>query len=620
MELREFLSHFEVVRRNHDDSFQVRCPGPSHLHGDRNPSLTITEADGKILLYCHAGCDPEEILEAVGLTMQDLIIKPSAQEDFSNIPQWQRNLEACYDYYDDDGEYAYSKLRYTGKKILYGFVENGKCDYRGAGKERFLYNLKDLKEAIAEGTPVYIVEGEKDVDTMRRLGLVATTAGSAGDWKKKFAKYFKGAWVTVLPDNDAQGQKMADRVEKDIKDLCNCYRVITVSEEEKGDVTDYLQAGHSKEDLLALIEKEPWITGGGKVHREIEGYTAQDLIRTEFPDIFFIVNDLLAVGSAILAAPAKTGKSWMMLQLAIAAAEGGYFLGHRVNQCEVLYFALEDSPRRLKDRLKKQLSGRPAPEGITFITEAPTIEDGLLAEIEKMVTNNPKIKLVIIDTLQKVKPPSSKTQTPYEQDYKLLGDITDLARRKDFCFLLIHHLKKSNGFQIDPFEKILGSTALQGSTDTMAVMEREKRTEDGAVLHITGRDIQPQDLALTFRNYQWESLGDVGSIEQMRLELAYRNHPAVITLKKKLEEVENDPNEPIKEYVVRAKDFREDVIKVTGETVGTSERNFMRVVGDFDIYFLKDGIEHIAPEPDRNTLHKGRRGRFHRYRHVKKKA
>lgn len=618
MEMREFLSHFEVVRRNHDDSFQARCPGPSHLHGDRNPSLTITEADGKILMHCHAGCEPEEILEAVGLTMQDLIIKPSAEEDFGNNPKWMQNLEKIYDYYDDDGEYAYSKLRYAGKKILYGYIEKNQCSYKVPGKERYLYNLKDLKEAIAEGKPVYIVEGEKDVDTMRGLGLVATTAGSAGDWKKKFAKYFKGAWVTVLPDNDAQGQKMADRVENDIKDLCNCYRVITVSEEEKGDVTDYLQAGHSKEDLLALIDAEPWITGGGKARREIESYTAQDLIRTEFPDIFFIVNDLLAVGSAILAAPAKTGKSWMMLQLAIAAAEGGYFLGHKVNQCEVVYFALEDSPRRLKDRLKKQLAGKPAPEGITFITEAPTIEDGLLVEIEKMITDNPKIKLVIIDTLQKVKPPSSKTQTPYEQDYRLLGDVTDLARRKDFCFLFIHHLKKSNGFQVDPFEKILGSTALQGSTDTMAVMEREKRTEDGAVLHITGRDIHPQDLALTFRDYRWESLGDAGSIEQMRLEQAYRNHPAIITLKKKLEEIENNPDEPIKEYVVRAKDFRADVAKEVGETIGTNEKNFMKIVGDFDVFLIEDGIEHIEPKERTTTTHKGKRGRFHRYHYTKK--
>ena len=112
---------------------------------------------------------------------------------------------------------------------------------------------------------------------------------------------------------------------------------------------------------------------GDRKH-EIEGYTAQALVKTEFPEIFFVVNDLLSIGSAILAAPAKTGKSWMMLQLAIAAAEGGYFLGKAVNKCHVVYFALEDSPRRLQDRLKKMLAGKEPPEGITFVTKAPRIE------------------------------------------------------------------------------------------------------------------------------------------------------------------------------------------------------------------------------------------------------
>lgn len=349
-----------------------------------------------------------------------------------------------------------------------------------------------------------------------------------------------------------------------------------------------------------------------KPHIEIESYTAQNLVRAEFPEIFFVVDDLLPAGSAILAAPAKTGKSWMMLQLTIAAAEGGHFLGKAVNKCHAVYFALEDSPRRLQDRLKKMLAGKDPPGGITFITKAPRIEDGLLGDIEKMVSEDPDIKLVIVDTLQKVKPPSSKTQTAYEQDYRLLGDVTDLAHRKGFCFLFLHHLKKGNGFSVDPFEKILGSTALQGSTDTMAVMEREKRTENEAVLHITGRDISPQDLVLAFNDYHWESMGDAGSIEQMRRELAYRNHPIVVTLKKRLAEIEADEDEPIKEYVARARDFREDVIKETGQVVGTNEKAFMHTAKEFDIYLLRDGIEHI--EPKGNTTHKGISARWHVYR------
>lgn len=353
-------------------------------------------------------------------------------------------------------------------------------------------------------------------------------------------------------------------------------------------------------------------------HIPLRAITAQKLISTEFPEIFFVVNDILSVGSVILSAAPKTGKSWMMLQLAVAVAEGGYFLNKKTEKCDVVYFALEDSPRRLQDRLKKMLKGQAPPEGITFVTEAPGIEQGLLKDIESMIDKNPKIKLVIIDTLQKVKPPSKANQTPYEQDYKLLSGITALAHRKDSCFLFLHHLRKGNGMKpLDPFENILGSTALQGATDIMMVMERENRIENDAVLHITGRDVEPQDLAISFNNYKWESHGDAGSIEQMRHEMEYRNHPAIITLKKRLAEIEADEDEPIKEYVVRAKDFRKDVMEETGKVVGTNEKNFMSIVNDFDIFLYKDGIKHEEPEKRTTTTYKGKNGRFHKYKHIK---
>lgn len=618
MELREILNLLDVERKISETSYQCRCPH----HFDSRASMTVTEKDGRILVYCHAGCETEDILEDIGLTMGDLTVKPAAAEDFGGEP-WQRGLEAVYDYFNEAGEYRYSKLRYRGKRIFNGVIERGRgCDFKAVPKDRHLYRLPQLIEHTEKkpGEPVYIVEGEKDADTLAKMGLAATTAGGANQWRRDFAKYFKSARVVILPDNDGPGKELAERIVKDIKGICHAYKVVGTSTAEHGDVTDYMGEGYGKEDLLDLVEAEPWTTGEGRQRARIESYTAESLAKTEFPEIFFVADGLLPAGSAILAAPAKTGKSWMMMQLAIAAASGGHFLGRKASKCHVAYFALEDSPRRLQDRLKKMLAGKDPPEGITFITRAPRIEDGLLADIERMVGEDPDIRLVIIDTLQKVKPPSSKTQTAYEQDYGILGDVTDLAHRKGFCFLLLHHLKKSSGFNVDPFEKILGSTALQGSTDTMAVMEREKRTEDEAVLHVTGRDIPPQDLALAFNNYRWESMGDAGSIERMRAELAYRNHPVTVTLKKKLAEIEAEGGEPVKEYVARAKDFREDVIKETGQVVGTSERNFMTIAKGFDIYLLKDGIEHIEPEPNRNTLHKGKRGRFHRYHYVKEKS
>lgn len=447
MEMREFLSHFEVVRQNGDHSFQARCPGPSHTHGDRNPSLTISEADGKILMHCHAGCEPEEILEAVGLTMQDLIIKPSAEEDFGNNPKWMQNLEKIYDYYDDDGEYAYSKLRYAGKKILYGYIEKNQCSYKVPGKERYLYNLKDLKEAIAEGKPVYIVEGEKDVDTMRGIGLVATTAGSAGDWKKKFAKYFKGAWVTVLPDNDAQGQKMADRVEKDIKDLCNCYRVITVSEEEKGDVTDYLQAGHSKEDLLALIDAEPWITGG-KRDAKLKNLNEIEVKKVDWlVDGYLPLNQIVTIGGD--GGSAKT-TTWAAILAALSSGRPTPFEELNAQHefidepKKVMFFSSEDPVAEvLKPKILKHGG---IMENIYFmdLTDDRFQELQFGGELLESLIGQYSPAVVVFDPIQSFIAPDVQMGSR-NQMRQCFNPLVGLCNKYSVTIFLIAHANKSNG-------------------------------------------------------------------------------------------------------------------------------------------------------------------------------
>lgn len=610
MQLNEVITYFEVERQISTTSYQVKCP----VHGDRKASLTISEKDDKILMYCHAGCPTEEIVEAVGLTMADLTITSTAQEDFANVPQWQKNLEAIYDYYDDAGEYAYSKLRYAGKKILYGYVENGKCDYKGAGKERYLYNLKALRQAVEEQEPVYIVEGEKDVETMRKLGLVATTAGGTSDWRKKYAKYFKGAWVTILPDNDEPGEKLARQIARDIQDICYCFRKITVSEKEKGDVSDYIEAGHSKADLLKLIETEPWEINGEKEPPPLETYTAAELLRMDLQPPRMIVNGLFPEGVGILSAPSKMGKSWFALDMGLSIIKGEPVMGFTTNRCGVIYFALEDSWTRLQRRLKKLTGAECVPEGLTLVTKCEPIHKGFLKQLEQEIKKRPDAGLVIVDTLQKVKPPSDRNKNAYEQDYQVFGEISKLALKYHVCILFLHHNRKSNGFDGDPFEDILGSTALQGATDVMCVIKKKKRTDEEATFYATGRDIDQQDLIIKFNKEtcRWENLGDAGSIEQLNAEMEYRNHPAMVTLHYKLDCIERDPDEPIKEYVVRMQDFQADTIEHTGEVIGTSARNFGTIVARFDPYLLKDKIKHI--EPEGNTIYKGKRGRYHRYK------
>lgn len=259
MQLNEVIRLFEVERQISATSYQVKCPA----HSDQHASLTISEEDGKILMFCHAGCPTEEIVAAVGLTMAELGDKPAQH--------WQEKLEGFvkkplidyYHYKDEAGRYLFTKLRFResdgSKAIRYGtldkqqdFMKLGK-----SGKKGSLYNLPALLKAVKSGFPVHYVEGEKDVETMKKIGLTATTAGGAKDWKREYARYFIGAKVMILPDNDEPGQALGEQVRRDLRDFAHSVKLVTLSEREHGDVSDYIEEGHDKEDLLERIQQEP---------------------------------------------------------------------------------------------------------------------------------------------------------------------------------------------------------------------------------------------------------------------------------------------------------------------------------------------------------------------------
>ena len=269
MTYEEILSRFQVKRR-YSNRAQCICP----VHTDKQASLTISLKDNKILFRCHAGRNTESILGAVGLSFKDLgNYEPPKWRERLEYGQ-KKHIEAVYDYKAADGKYLYSKVRFEGKEIRYITIdrENDRYDYCKTAGIATLYRLPELLRAIKSGYPVYIVEGEKDVETLRKLGYTATTAGGVNDWKKEYAHYFTGAKVVILPDNDEPGLKLKDQIVKDLKHYAHSIRWTTTSEADKGDVTDYLQKeGHTKEELKCLVEYSenigaPWlyVTGTGE--------------------------------------------------------------------------------------------------------------------------------------------------------------------------------------------------------------------------------------------------------------------------------------------------------------------------------------------------------------------
>lgn len=270
MTIEELVNHFKVAKKHNNNSYQCMCPA----HNDGKASLTISEASGKLLLHCHAGCETKDILEAVGLTFNDIgDYKPPQWKERLEFGQNKR-IEAVYDYCAANGKYLYSKVRFEGKEIRYVTIDRRSDTYKYHKKGDFsvLYNLPALVGAIKDGYPVYIVEGEKDADTLKKLGYTATTAGGVNDWKKEYASYFTGAKVVILPDNDKPGLELKDQIIKDMKHYAHSIRWTITSNIDKGDITDYLtKENHTKEDLKQLVSESvniaaPWIyiTGSGE--------------------------------------------------------------------------------------------------------------------------------------------------------------------------------------------------------------------------------------------------------------------------------------------------------------------------------------------------------------------
>lgn len=270
MQLDEFLRHFDLngaTPRN--NTINVRCP----CHKDEKASLSISQGrNNRILLKCHADCHYKDILAAVGLTEADLFNDGKTKQEKS----WRKKIEddikkpieAVYDYKDATGNYLYSKIRFKGKEIRCGVIDKKNNTYtlkKPEGIKSTLYNLPATLKAIKKGFPVYITEGEKDVNTLNNLGYTAVTAGGVSNWRSEFAHYFTGARVVILPDNDTPGLDLKDKIIKDLKPFAHSIKWVVTSKAEHGDVTDYLEAeGHTKEDLQKLIDEvsavtAPWI-------------------------------------------------------------------------------------------------------------------------------------------------------------------------------------------------------------------------------------------------------------------------------------------------------------------------------------------------------------------------
>lgn len=251
-DINKVLQAFAGVRSAGQNQWKARCP----CHDDKKASLTIKLDDDKILLHDFAGCDIKDILHSVGLNFDDL--QPDKEKQ--PLQFWEKDLIDKYDYKSEDGTYLYSKLRYErsgeqGKDIRYARIKDGKYTNGKGNNCHVLYRLPELVSAVRSNKTIFYAEGEKDVNTLVKMGLVATTAGGTDDWRQEYAHYFVGTDLVILGDNDKAGRDLVNRIKNDLREVAFTVKALFPSEQEKGDITDYIEEGHSRNDLLNLVNK-----------------------------------------------------------------------------------------------------------------------------------------------------------------------------------------------------------------------------------------------------------------------------------------------------------------------------------------------------------------------------
>ena len=232
--------------------------------------------------------------------------------------------------------------------------------------------------------------------------------------------------------------------------------------------------------------------------QKLQTVNADTLLYEPLEKPSFVVDGLIPTGLTLFCGSQKIGKSWLMLKLCLCVSQGIPLWDMPTREGDVLYLCLEDTFCRIQDRLfhlTDEASGR-----LHFAVASDKLSDGLIVQLEDYLKEYPDSRLIVIDTLQKIR--TASKDNAYASDYGDISLIKDFADRHSLAVIVVHHIRKQN--DSDVFNKVSGTTGLTGSADATFVLEQENRASNAAKLYVTGRDTPYQEFKLRFRDCSWE--------------------------------------------------------------------------------------------------------------------
>lgn len=249
------------------------------------------------------------------------------------------------------------------------------------------------------------------------------------------------------------------------------------------------QIENSQENLEEMYRKMQRLTDPHYLHT----ITMTELYQTAYQSRPPIIDGLLYAGAYILAGAPKIGKSFLVAQIAYHVSIGRKLWDFEVHQGTVLYLALEDDYQRIQSRMFMMYGVDDTPN-LHFATVAGRIGNGLDEQLENFVREHSNTKLIIIDTMQKIREVGGEAYS-YASDYEIIGRLKQFADKYGICVLIVHHTRKQPAG--DSFEMISGTTGLLGCADGALLMQKKKRTALEATIDVVGRDQQDQILYLS---------------------------------------------------------------------------------------------------------------------------
>jgi hypothetical protein len=277
---------------------------------------------------------------------------------------------------------------------------------------------------------------------------------------------------------------------------------MTVSKDEARKAAERARAKYAPDGPEIIDKPDRTTKPGGNGTAKPRIWTSAELLAEEFPEPRFIVPEIVPEGLMLLAGRPKLGKSWLLLGWAHAITSNTPALGSiTCDQGEALVLALEDSPRRIKGRLRTL--GVRGNGHLEVTLQWPRTDEGGIDDLIVYLDKHPACRLVGVDTLAKIRPRTSKHRDAYQADVDALEPLQQLAADRHIGIICATHTRKASAD--DWLDAVTGTSGVTGTADTIAVLKRERGQAD-AFLFGDGRDVRDYEIPLRFDEGIWRKL------------------------------------------------------------------------------------------------------------------